>query len=46
MFPRMMPSPMGTSSSGSKSFLMASQMKKAPTTIMIRFPTVALANAV
>ncbi len=31
MLPRMMPSPMGTRRSGSKSFLMASQMKSAPT---------------
>ena len=45
-FEPLLPSPMGTSNSGSKSFLMASQMKKAPTAIMMRFPTVAFANAV
>ncbi|CUQ64805.1 Uncharacterised protein [Segatella copri] len=38
MLPRMIPNPIGTRSSGSKSFLMASQIKSAPTRIMMRFP--------
>ena len=37
---------MGTSSRGSKSFLIASQIKKAPTTIMMRLPAVTFAKPV
>ena len=37
---------MGTSSSGSKSFLMASQMKNAPAIIIMMFPVSALAKPV
>ena len=41
-----MPSPMGTRSSGSKSFFIASQMKNAPTAIIMRLGIVALAKPV
>ena len=46
MLPRMIPNPMGTRRSGSKSFLMASQMQTTPITIMARFPAVAFAKPV
>ncbi len=41
-----MPKPMGTSSMGSKFFLMASQMKNRPTASITKLPNWALAKPV
>lgn len=46
MLPNMMPKPIGTRRSGSKSFLMASHMNMPPTIIMSRLGMVALAKPV
>jgi hypothetical protein len=46
MFPMSIPKPIGMSSIGSNSYLIAKKMKSRPTRIMIRCPGVALATPV